>query len=95
MQVRGEWQIINAATDGRPTKSLDEGTFTFLDDAHMQSNMFPGNDTLTYELKGSTMLIGDTPPYTFYLSEIRPDTMHVEARILKRSFSFDLVRAPK
>ncbi len=91
-KVIGQWEILEATRNNRPTESLSELYFEFTADGKLLTNIAGIPETLTYEIKKDKIYQkGSSLGEIYYnIESIEDNTMIISTELRSFSFRFSL-----
>ena len=92
----GRWELRQATRDGKPTESLDQLYYEFIEDGSMKSNLAGQTESGKYEIDNEKLLQRDTKLEVDYLIESLSDSvMTLTTNLRNIHFKFVLEKVIK
>lgn len=91
--ISGEWAIYHATRNGKVTKSLENGSFVFLPDNTLKSNLLETENSYTFTMNKSKILIeGSETLSQLNVKSFKQDTIVLASKMKVFEMEFFLAR---
>jgi len=91
--IEGNWTLIRAMRNGRPTQTLENVFFDFSAENRMMTNILGAENTFDIAYKYPAIEIKNSSDLEqLTVKELVHDTLHLELRLLNYKYDFYLLR---